>query len=324
MMRTTRIVGDSLILIGTEPGSLCFDGLCPESVTVRSTYEPDLPQTLVYEVGWDYEVDLAGGMISRTAHSRIPDFRNNVLYGQKGFDHTKFPQYGNASYFVYVDYDTVRACAFCPASDQSALLPHASRKLRYGGLFKIIAFGDSITYGYDTSATHLQFPHRYARHLSARFPEARIEVENGATGGHATVHGLACIEEKVLRREPDLVLVAFGMNDHNVGGVPVGQFEQNLVDMAGAIRGRTEADVMLLSACVPHPDWIFNSHRMGAYAAATRRAAQRAQCAYADVYGVWCKVLERKDPSSLLGNNINHPNDFGHWLYLQALKSVQF
>jgi len=36
------------------------------------------------------------------------------------------------------------------------------------------------------------------------------------------------------------------------------------------------------------------------------------------------KVLERKDLPSLLGNNINHPNDFGHWLYYQALKSVKF
>jgi acyl-CoA thioesterase I len=42
------------------------------------------------------------------------------------------------------------------------------------------------------------------------------------------------------------------------------------------------------------------------------------------VYGPWMKVLERKDPESLLANNINHPNDFGHWLYFQALCAVGF
>jgi len=36
------------------------------------------------------------------------------------------------------------------------------------------------------------------------------------------------------------------------------------------------------------------------------------------------KVLERKDPESMLANNINHPNDFGHWLYFEVLKSVRF
>jgi hypothetical protein len=61
---------------------------------------------------------------------------------------------------------------------------------------------------------------------------------------------------------------------------------------------------------------------MGDYADATRSVADEMHAAYADVYGVWQKVLQRKDPSSLLGNNINHPNDFGHWLYVQALDAL--
>jgi hypothetical protein len=36
------------------------------------------------------------------------------------------------------------------------------------------------------------------------------------------------------------------------------------------------------------------------------------------------KVFKRKDQSSLLGNNINHPNDFGHWLYAQAFEAMHF
>jgi acyl-CoA thioesterase-1 len=34
--------------------------------------------------------------------------------------------------------------------------------------------------------------------------------------------------------------------------------------------------------------------------------------------------LSRKDLPSLLANNINHPSDFGHWLYFEALKSISF
>ena len=54
------------------------------------------------------------------------------------------------------------------------------------------------------------------------------------------------------------------------------------------------------------------------------RAAEEARCAYADVFGIWKKVLERKDLPSLLANNINHPSDFGHGLYFEALKAVEF
>ena len=33
---------------------------------------------------------------------------------------------------------------------------------------------------------------------------------------------------------------------------------------------------------------------------------------------------EDERQSSLLANNINHPNDFGHWLYEQAFEALRF
>jgi lysophospholipase L1-like esterase len=130
----------------------------------------------------------------------------------------------------------------------------------------------------------------------------------------------------VLTRKPDLVLVAFGMNDHNVPGfgVPLDKFEATLNQIVSTIRERTGAEVMLLSTFPPNPDWAFGSHQMEKYAEATKSAANTQKCAYVDVYSVWAKALARKDAPSLLGNNINHPNDFGHWLYLQALEAVKF
>ena len=37
---------------------------------------------------------------------------------------------------------------------------------------------------------------------------------------------------------------------------------------------------------------------------------------------LWEKVLARKGAPSLLHNNINHPNDFGHWIYFQVLRQI--
>ena len=51
------------------------------------------------------------------------------------------------------------------------------------------------------------------------------------------------------------------------------------------------------------------------YAGATERVALDSGCAYADVFNNWQGVAVRKKPEELLGNNINHPNDFGHRIF---------
>jgi hypothetical protein len=61
---------------------------------------------------------------------------------------------------------------------------------------------------------------------------------------------------------------------------------------------------------------------MADYAAATARVAAETRCAYADVFGNWQALTARKRPEDLLANNINHPNDFGHWIYYRVLAAL--
>jgi hypothetical protein len=58
------------------------------------------------------------------------------------------------------------------------------------------------------------------------------------------------------------------------------------------------------------------------YAEATRSVAKDVACAYADVFTNWQTIAQRKKPEDLLGNNINHPNDYGHWIYFQVLNAI--
>jgi lysophospholipase L1-like esterase len=319
-----QIIGESLVLAREGPGALLAEGIDPQSVVVRSTY---LPGGTVYEAGRDYRFDAKLRTLSRLPGSRIPDFATNVLYRKRDFNHGQFPGFGNGKFFVYVDYTFARPLKLAETRDVSPLLQKTSEKLRAGKPLKVIAFGDSITAGGDASTVELQYPSRYAEHLRQRFPKSQITVENGSTGGDNTVMGLARLDEKVLSRSPDLVLVAFGMNDHNLpggGGVEPDAFKDNLKQIVTRIREKTGAEVILLSTFPPNPDWHFSTHRMERYADATKSAASDLDVAYAKVYSVWQTVLLRKDLPSLLGNNINHPNDFGHWLYLQALAALEF
>jgi lysophospholipase L1-like esterase len=322
--KSLAVKGDSLVLAKTEPGKLCYGNVAKGSVVVRSTYEPGQAGTVVYEADKDYVVDYAAGTIARTAESRIPDFSTNMLYGKKEFNHSDYPGFGNRAFFAYVDYEAQDAAPLCEPWDQSALLPKTAAKLRKGGPFKIVAFGDSITVGIDASSPDVVFHAQWARYLSERFPQAQITVENGATNGGSTGSEMPRIQEKVLDRSPDLVIIGFGMNDHNISGPSPEQFAENLKSMIAQIREKTGAEVILYSAFTPNPDWKYGTHRMALFAEATRRAAEESKCAYADVFGLWAKALQRKDLCSLLANDINHPSDFGHWLYFQALKAVQF
>jgi hypothetical protein len=41
--------------------------------------------------------------------------------------------------------------------------------------------------------------------------------------------------------------------------------------------------------------------------------------AVADLTEVWARLLNSKADMDLTGNGLNHPNDFGHRLYAQAI-----
>jgi len=315
--------GESVVLIGQEPSRLAFSPKPPHPVAVRSTYLPGLTETVVYSPTRDFLLD-DYGQIWRTPGSRIPDFRTNILFAQVDFRHDKFPGYGNKPFFVYVDYTHSGKFQPPPAKREfgAAMLPKTQAKLRAGEKLRIVAFGDSITAGGEASVPKLIFWERWADALREKYPHASIETINGATGGDATPQGLQRLQEKVLAQKPDLVLIGFGMNDNNVGGPSIEAFAANLRTMVDRIRAETGAEVVLFSAFPPNPRWHYGSPNMARYAAATEAVAREKRCAFADVHRLWQKLAARKKPEDLLANNINHPNDYGHWIYFQAFQAL--
>lgn len=317
--------GESVVLVGQEPARLAFSPKPPHPIVVRNTYLAGLPQTVVYQPGRDYLAD-DGGYLWRTPQSRIPDFRTNMLFGKEDFRHDQFPGFGNGPFFVYVDYTHCGKFQPKPAKQEfsAARLPRTRHKLEAGEPLRIVAFGDSITAGGDASTPKLIFWERWADALRQKYPRATIEAINGATGGDTTAQGLARLSEKVIARKPDLVLIGFGMNDHNREGygVPLPAFTANLRTLVDRVRAESGAEAVLFSAFPPNPKWHFGSHNMAAYAEATRAVAREKQCAFADVFQLWQQLSRRKKPEDLLANNINHPNDYGHWIYFQALQTL--
>lgn len=319
--RLERQTGESMVFIGDEPSALAFLPAAPGPLRLRSTYAPG-PETIVYEEGRDYRFDVARGTLSRLPGSRLPDFRSNVLHGQSDFDHTKFPGYGNKPFFAYADYPLARAIAWPVQPTQVHRLSSTRARLAAGGALTLVAFGDSITNGGEASTPDRIFWQRWADELKAKYPRARINAINGATGGDTTTRGLQRLQAKVIDAKPDLVLIGFGMNDHNRRGVPLPDFERNLRELVARIRASTTAEIVLFSTFPPNPQWTHGTRRMAEYAAVTARVADETGCAYADVFNNWQAIAARKRPEDLLANNINHPNDFGHWIYFRVFSAL--
>lgn len=319
--RRCQQIGESLVLVGEEPAALAYRPTSGQPFRLRSNYRSEIG-TIEYEAGRDFIVDFTSGTLRRTSDSRIPDFGTNMLYGQREFDHSKFPGFGNIRFFAFADYTYVTSEGWPVQPSQLDLLKQARAKLAGGEPVKIMAFGDSITAGGDATRPELIFWQRWADELQQKYPRAQVTAINAATGGDSTTQGLQRLQTKVLDQKPDLVLIGFGMNDHNKSGVPIPKFELNLKEMIARIRNETKAEVILFSAFPPNPHWKFGSQHMQDYAAATERVAREIACAYADVFNNWQTLTARKKPEDLLGNNINHPNDFGHWIYYRVLSEL--
>ena len=94
-----------------------------------------------------------------------------------------------------------------------------------------IAFlGDSVTQGcfecYLTSPTTLEtvfdYPSAYSTRLREMFallyPNVQVNIINSGISGDGTYGGVARLERDVLRYQPDLVVVSYGLNDAATGG----------------------------------------------------------------------------------------------------------
>ncbi len=314
-------IGESVVFIGQEPAFLAHIPISGQPIHVRSTYLPE-PGAIEYISGKDFIFNAADGSVRRTQQSRLADFRTNILFDKESFDHTLFSGYGNERYFAYVDYTYDNSNHWPAQPSQLEFLQATRRKLLNGEPVRIVAFGDSITAGGNASRPALIFWQRWADDLRKKYPADQITAINGATGGDTTIQGWGRLRNKVIAQKPDLVLIGFGMNDNNINSVPLAAFKQNLLKIVARIRAETGAEVILFSAFPPNPRWKFGSRHTAEYAAATAEAAREAGCAYADVFDNWQSLASRKKPEDLLANNINHPNDFGHWIYYRVLTEL--
>ncbi len=243
---------------------------------------------------------------------------------------------GMRAYQLAVTYEHEKSERYAITKGKKEKFTRFFEKLK-SGKATVVSYGDSITYGWAASGMHdIQKPPfcpMYADMVVSEIAEhchAEVEHKNLAVSGMCADWGM---KEENLRRvaeaKPDLVILAFGMNDAGVFRPET--FKNNLLAIISGVRKELPfVDFLLVSPIVPNPLIGFAAgssirHYHDEYPYAFYELERELKgVGYANVTAVHKLLLERKELCDTLSNNGNHPNDFMHRVYAQVILTTLF
>ena len=243
---------------------------------------------------------------------------------------------GMRAWQIAVSYSHAESNIYDVTQGKSEKFPHLLRLLGENRPVTVVGYGDSITYGWAASGMQDIRKPPYCRPYAQMIVDflldrsgVQIKHVNCSVSGKCT--DWAERDENlagVISAKPDLVILAFGMNDGGVFRPEV--FSERLRSIMRKIRiVCPHTEFLLISPILPNPLVAFTAgssilryHRE--YPRALLAIEQETQgVACANVTAVHELLLERKSLQDTLSNNVNHPNDFMHRVYAQvALKTL--
>lgn len=323
----------------------------------------------VCEEGVDYEIDYENGRIRRLPGSTIiKNYYNNALYAlENQLDAAVAAGQvfagGPVSYpyayndVVYVTYDYVEqadvnesistylkgylanAGLSGVSNEFKALL---AEKAAAGETLTWLVIGDSISTGAD--AHHDGYEWTYFGRLKAWLEEEyeglTVDVLNYAVGGHASATGLTHLT-KALEEDglvPDLISIAFGMNDQNAvsdtddtSSTTAADYKANYQAMYDYIRtdmGLTTTEIIGITAMPASPLWARCSYAEDGTMYSAIMADEQEEWGKTNSLAIapvneafmYAHDVKGKSWAELIITAINHPGQYGHGLYFEALK----
>jgi acyl-CoA thioesterase-1 len=127
--------------------------------------------------------------------------------------------------------------------------------------------------------------------------------------------------EKIVEPRPDLVIVAFGMND--ASGKPAAEYQATTKSVMDQIHAKVpETDFILVATMIGNRDWINLKQELFPQYCDALKKLRGPGVAVADVTSIWAVFLKHRQHYDFTGNGVNHPNDFGHRVYAQIISAL--
>ncbi len=295
------INGESRMLSGTQAVQLW------RPVTaIRAVYSFDNTGNRVdYAAGTDWLAD--GNTIRRTAGSRIPDFGSYryVSNPDGTFSFNSEPRNPplTINYNVYVDYQS-------SLSDKMVAATPVRSSIR-----SIKCIGDSITAGAHT-VQNFYFTNDSQSWCALLRNQLKISGENQGVPGT----GIGADIDSLTADHPDVVLIAFGMNDHTAGDAFLPSFKTQLDTAVKTVKSKNLSPILVgffqqnKRYDQEHP------HDTAAYNDAIREVATANGIPFVDIAPVFEKAALGAEPfRNLTADFLHHPNIYGQRLYFSAI-----
>ena len=277
-------------------------------------------RTMEYVQGQDWEAE--GRCFRLTPNSKIFRFRQEeLIFDKERLGECFAAKDGRYSLFAEGHFFHDRQIAITyekedddlEISQESVLpyLPKTAKKLQQKESLKIVLLGDSITEGYNSSGLTGAPPYlptwgELLAEQLRRYYKTEVELINNAVAGKKSAWGIETAKERAGVYHPDLVIIAFGMNDTLIPE----EFVKNITMIMEKVReDAPEAEFLVCATTLPNAILQgFNAYQ-GEYGEALKQLKQEG-VGVADFGQMHKQLLSRKRFIDMTGNNVNHPNDF--------------
>lgn len=286
----------------------------------------------VYVHGRDYAFH--SHVLERLPASSIPCQDYEQLYPPAPIEGHSFPKVGGGNIFfsegdcfhrmqTLVTYTHSGSWTDTVPRNQSHLLPRTRALLSSGHAPRLLVMGDSITEGANSSGPLHVPPYlgswwQLAAEGLGRNHSLSVPVHSTAMGGQVSAWGVEQAEATARSFRPDLVWIAFGMNDGSLK-VPPEDFRRNIRTIMHIIHGICPAtEFVLVASILPNPQAVgFTGFHMENRDMLL--SLKQTGTAVADVTAMHQAFLKRKPYPDMTGNHVNHLNDFLARLQAQVM-----
>lgn len=208
----------------------------------------------------------------------------------------------------------------------------------------IVFLGDSVTHGYFESHENMHgttdyeavYHNRLKNKIKVLFPEKDINIINSGIGGDTAFGALKRIENDVIKHNPDLAVVCFGLNDINAdnedmyinplkkiftelnsNGIPTIFMTPNMLNtkpVSGFLNDYSKTTASYQ-----------NGGKFDRFISLAIDMAKSENVYVCDCYKKW-KILNslQIDTDKLLANGVNHPTREMHSLFADSLFETIF
>ncbi len=330
------MVNESLTMIKGEDGTPAQAPLYYTPTEIISVRDSNLSKE--YTEGVDYIVE--GNTIKLTENSRIFSYEYTDIYPTQMNNNTRKTLDGKiincteGSFFhqgqIAVTYRHAEDNDFVGQTYQGDKLPVTMSKLENGMDVNILLYGDSISSGANMSGKSGSAPwlpvygQIYANALSEKYGSA-VTFANISKAGQTSQWGAENAQSLISGKNPDLLIIAFGMNDGTFGST-LDDYKTNTESIITTAKSLyPECEIVLVSTTLPNETVVradgqslfIGNHREQPQVLA--EIAEKTGSVFVDMTSIHDQLLKNKRFVDMTGNYTNHPNDFLGRMYVQSL-----